>query len=100
MKQATIIPLKLDYGDESSIHWIKPSQLREIGGVNEKTPIEVPRLSEDSRTYELLNFIREFSRAYSIMSWMTGLRLSEKFKMHASKDSITRCRVRKPRAKI
>jgi hypothetical protein len=68
--------LKSDY-DESSIHWIK-----QIGGVNEKTSVKVPGLSEDSGTYKLRTFIREFSRAHSVMSWMMGPRLFEKFEMH------------------
>jgi hypothetical protein len=44
---------------ESSIHRIKHSQSREIGGVNEKTSVKVPRLSEDVGTDKLLNSIRD-----------------------------------------
>ena len=81
VNRAAIIPLKPDY-EESSIHRIKHSQARDIAGVSEKTTVEVPRLSEDAGTYELLMFIREFQRARTIMSWTTGPRLYEKFEMH------------------
>jgi hypothetical protein len=44
--------------------------------------VEVPRLSEDAGTYELLTCLREFQRAQAIMSWTTGPRLYEKFEVH------------------
>jgi hypothetical protein len=81
VKRAAIIPLKPDY-EESSVHRIKHSQARDVAGVSEKTTVEVPRLSENAGTYELLTFIREFQRARSIMSWTTGPRLFEKFEVH------------------
>jgi hypothetical protein len=80
-KRAAIIPLKPDYED-SGIHRIKHSQQREIAGVLDKTTVEVPRLSEDAGTYELLTFIREFQRAQAILGWTTGPKLFDKFKMH------------------
>lgn len=81
VKRAPVIPLKPDF-DESGIRRIKHSQSREVGGVSEKTTVEVPKLSEDAGTYELLTFVREFKRAREIMSWTTGPKLFEKFEMH------------------
>jgi hypothetical protein len=48
-----------------------------------KTTVEVPQLSEEAGTYELLRtFIREFQLARATMSWTTGLKLYEKFLVH------------------
>ena len=66
-----IIPLMPDY-DELSIHRMKQSESWEINGVQEKTTIEIPRLSLDTGTYELLTFIREFNRAMEIFNWTMG----------------------------
>jgi hypothetical protein len=62
VKHTAVIPLKPDY-EESSIHWIKHSQSRDVTGVSEKTTFEALRLSEDAGTYELLTFIRDFQCA-------------------------------------
>ncbi len=62
MKCAASIPLLPDY-EVSEVHNIKHSQTRDVAGVSEKTSVEVPRLSENAGTYELLTFIREFARA-------------------------------------
>jgi hypothetical protein len=79
--RAAIILLKPDYS-ESSIHRIKHTQTKDVGGVSEKTTVKVPQLSEDAGTYELLTFIREFQLARATMSWTTGPKLYEKFLMH------------------
>jgi hypothetical protein len=79
--RAAIIPLKPDY-EQSAIHRIKHAQTREIAGVTEKTSVEVPQLSEQAGTYELLTFLREFELARATMSWTTGPKLYEKFIMH------------------
>jgi hypothetical protein len=81
INRSAVIPLKPDY-EESSVHWIKHAQSRDVAGVSEKTTVKVPRLSEDSGTSVLLTFIREFQRTRAIMSWTTGPKLFEKFEMH------------------
>jgi hypothetical protein len=78
MERKLIIPLTPDY-DESSIHRMKQSESREINGVKEKTTIEIPRLSSDAGTYELLTFIGEFNRAREIFNWTTGPKLFHQF---------------------
>jgi hypothetical protein len=45
-------------------------------------PPRLPQLAEDTGTYELLTFIREFQLARATMSWTTGPKLYKKFLMH------------------
>ncbi len=73
--------MKPDY-EQSGIHRIKHTQSREVNGVSEKTTVEVPQLSENAGTYELLTFLREFELARATMSWTTGPKLYEKLLMH------------------
>ena len=82
-KRLAIIPLKPDY-EQSALHRIKHTQTREVGGVTEKTTVEVPQLSEEAGTYELLTFLREFILARATMSWTTGPKLFEKLPTHTT----------------
>jgi hypothetical protein len=78
-----IIPLEPDY-DVSKIEHVKHSHttLDAKGTAEEKTIIEIAKLSDSYTPYEFLVFYREFNNARPILDWTTGLKLFTKFPIH------------------
>jgi hypothetical protein len=83
-KHATVIPLKPDSYDKSSIHQIKHSQSRYVAKVSEKTAVKVPRLSEDA------NFSghSQKEKNYSMGAWAVIQASHNKFHMDLKPGTV------------
>jgi len=83
-RRPCIIPLQTDY-DESKIITIKHTKTETVNGSSETISIEVPKLPEESTSYQFLYFIRQFQVAADMMGW-TDARLFQKFRLHLEGD--------------
>ena len=66
-----VIPFEPDY-DESKLVMVKFTKTETIDGQQEKTTVQVPRLSEDCTHFELLKFVKEFNAARQQLNWNDG----------------------------
>ena len=79
-----VIPFEYEPENPTAVEFIK-HQLRTRAQDNEETIEErIPKLSEDSSPYDILQFLSVFQRVRRTMNWTTGPKLYQKFAVHLS----------------
>ena len=80
-RNVPVIALGASY-DEMSREYVKHERTVMENGETEKIECRCPKLHEEAEPLEILKFLSTFARTHQDMSWITGVKLFQKFPAH------------------